>query len=62
MRGPDDKQGMMFTTVSPEKRVPKDHPLRKIKALAEAILKRLSPTFDAHRGMGIAEELSAQGR
>ena len=46
MRGPDDKQGMMFTTVSPEKRVPKDHPLRKIKAVAETILKRLSPTFD----------------
>lgn len=46
MRGPDDKQGMMFTTVSPEKRVPKDHPLRKIKWLADAILKTLSPTFD----------------
>jgi transposase len=45
-RGPDDKQGMMFTTVSPEKRVPKDHPLRKVKAVADAILKRLSPAFD----------------
>lgn len=47
MRGPDDKQGMLFTTVSPEKRVPQSHPLRKVKALADAILKRLSPTFDA---------------
>ncbi len=46
MRGPDDKQGMMFTTVSPEKRVPKDHPLRKVKAVADAVVKRLSPTFD----------------
>jgi transposase len=47
MRGPDDKQGMMFTTVSPEKRVPQGHPLRKVKAVAELILKKLSPTFDA---------------
>lgn len=46
MRGPDDKQGMMFTTVSPEKRVPQDHPLRRVKAVADTILKRLSPTFD----------------
>ncbi len=35
MHGPDDKQGMMFTTVSPEKRVPKDHPLRRIKMVAD---------------------------
>jgi len=47
MRGTDDKQGMIFTVVSPEKRVPQNHPLRTIKASAEAILKRLSPTFEA---------------
>jgi len=46
MRGTDDKQGMMFTVVSPEKRVPADHPLRPIKAGAEAVLKRMSATFD----------------
>jgi transposase len=47
MRGADDKQASMFSVVSPEKRIAADHPLRRIKALADAILAELSPTFDA---------------
>ena len=35
----------MLCIVSPEQRVPKDHPLRKIKALADGELARLSPVF-----------------
>ena len=29
-----------------EEQVPRDHPLRRIKAMAEAALERLSPEFD----------------
>jgi transposase len=36
----------MFTYVSPEQRVPADHPLRPIKAFADAVLKELSPVFN----------------
>lgn len=36
----------MFSLVSPEKRIPADHPLRRIKRLADDILTTLSPTFD----------------
>ena len=38
MRGADTKQAMMFSMLSPEKRVPSNHPLRAVKALADAAL------------------------
>lgn len=47
MRGTDDKQASMFSVVSPERRIPADHPLRRIKAMADEILAGLSSTFDA---------------
>lgn len=40
----------MLSLVGPEKRVPKDHPIRRIKALADAELARLSPVFDEMYG------------
>ena len=40
----------MLTTVGPDKRVPKDHPIRRIKDLADAELKRLSPVFNEMYG------------
>jgi transposase len=46
MRGHESKQATMFSIVSPEARVPKDHPLRPIKAQAEDILKGLTRTFN----------------
>jgi transposase len=46
MRGFFEKQATMLTLISPESRVPKDHPLRRIKRMAEQELKRLSPVFD----------------
>lgn len=46
MRGHEENQGYMFSYVSPEDRVPLDHPLRRIKALADAVLRSLSRTFD----------------
>jgi len=47
MRGTDEKQASMFSIVSPERRIPADHPLRRIKAMAHEILGGLSKTFDA---------------
>ena len=37
----------MFSYVSPEERVPRDHPLRAIRAITDEILKQLSSEFDA---------------
>src|SRR5229473_1498678 len=39
MRGTETKQGTMLSLLSPEQRVPQKHPLRAVKALAEAALK-----------------------
>ncbi len=46
MRGSETKQGTMLSLLSPEQRVPQKHPLRAVKALAEAALSELSPVFD----------------
>ena len=46
MRGDDLQQGAMFSYLSPEKRVPQDHPLRVIRAITDPVLKELSPEFD----------------
>jgi hypothetical protein len=37
----------MFSYLSAEQRVPKDHPLRAIRAMADAALSELSRQFDA---------------
>jgi len=46
MRGEDRQTGQMFSYISTEDRIPKDHPLRQILALASEALKALSPVFD----------------
>ena len=46
MRGSDPQQSSMFSYISAEQRVPKDHPLRAIRLMADAALKELGPTFD----------------
>ena len=46
MRGQRDPQGTMLALVNLEERVPKDHPLRTIKAVADQALERLSGEFD----------------
>lgn len=45
MRGHEENQGFMFSYVSPEERIPADHPLRRIKGLADEVLRSLSRTF-----------------
>ena len=47
MRGEDTKQTTMFSYVSPEDRVPANHPLRILRDLVDPILERLAPQFDA---------------
>ena len=47
MRGIDHQQVDIFSYISPEDRVRKDHPLRVVRAETDEILKRMSPLFDA---------------
>ncbi len=42
----------MLSLVAPEQRVPRSHPLRRIKELADGALRALSPTFDAMYAAG----------
>ena len=46
MRGFNNTQSYMFSYLSPEQRVPRNHPLRPIKHFADIVLKELSPIFD----------------
>jgi transposase len=45
MRGVDEKQETMFSYISPEKRVPIEHPLRPLREMVDAVLKEMSPRF-----------------
>jgi transposase len=46
MRGTDQQQNHIFSYISPEQRVHKDHPLRPIRGMVDQVLKELSPEFD----------------
>jgi hypothetical protein len=46
MCGDDPQQAAIFSDMSPEERVPQDHPLRAIRALVDAVLKELPAQFD----------------
>jgi transposase len=46
MRGDDRQPDAMFSYVSAEQRVPKDHPLRAIRALVDDVLRDMSREFD----------------
>jgi transposase len=45
MRGHDAQQAAIFSYLSPEQRVPADHPLRPIRDMADVALKAMSPLF-----------------
>lgn len=47
MRGQDAKQAAIFSYISPEERVPADHPLRPIRAMVDQALHALSSRFQA---------------
>jgi transposase len=46
MRGDDRQPDSMFSYVSPEQRVPPDHPLRAIRGFVDETLREMSPEFD----------------
>ena len=45
MRGRFQDQGRMFSYIQPEKRIPANHPLRRIRELVREVLKELNHTF-----------------
>ena len=47
MRGAHCEQSSMFSYISAERRVPQDHPLRAIRAMADVALRELNGRFDA---------------
>ena len=46
MRGGDEKQSAMFSYVTLEQRIPRDHPLRSIRWMTDRALERMSVQFD----------------
>jgi transposase len=46
MRGSDEQNTRLFSYLSPEDRVPKDHPLRGIRLMVNRTLEELSPVFE----------------
>jgi transposase len=53
MRGTDNEQSWMFSYISAERRVPKDHPLRVIREMADKALKDLDKRFAGmYAGLG----------
>jgi hypothetical protein len=46
MRGDDREPDAMVSYVSAEQRVPKEHPLRAIRALVDEVLRNMSREFD----------------
>lgn len=46
MRGNYKGQATMLCIVSPDQRVPKEHPLRRIKIMTDKELNNLSPVFE----------------
>ena len=46
MRGDHREPDSMFSYVSPEQRIPKDHPLRAIRTLVDGVLGDMSRAFD----------------
>jgi transposase len=52
MRGEEKKQTSMLVLRSPEDFVPKQHPIRRIKKMADEILRSLSPALEAMYAAG----------
>jgi len=46
MRGDVNQQVTMLTAITPDQKVPKDHPIREIKAVVDRALQKLSPVFN----------------
>ena len=65
MRGQDEQQLDVFSYVSPEQRVPQDHPLRPLRVMTDEALRDLQPRFNklyAKRGGRRLRRRSCCGR
>jgi hypothetical protein len=53
MRGQDEQQLGVFSYISPEQRIPHDHPLRQLRVMANEALHELkrhfTPRLDGYR-------------
>lgn len=47
MRGPDYKQSSLFSYIPIEDRIAADHPLRRVKVMADMVLHSMSSSFDS---------------
>jgi transposase len=47
MRGKDEQQLDVFSYISPEQRVPQEHPLRALRAMTDEALHQLKPRFNS---------------
>ena len=47
MRGKDEQQLDVFSYISPEQRVPQDHPLRPLRVMTDEALQQLRPRFNS---------------
>jgi len=50
MRGEDEKQPSMVILMNPEDKIPRDHPLRSIRKMADEVLKGMDDLFDEMYG------------
>jgi len=46
MRGNDEQQLDVFSYISPEERVPQDHPLHSLRVMTDEALQQLQPRFN----------------
>src|SRR5262249_53461572 len=60
MRGDHREPDSMFSYVSPEQRVPKDHPLRAIRTLVDAVLAEMSREFDGLYALTCSPSISSE--
>jgi transposase len=60
MRGTDVDQGGLFSYVSMEERVPKTHPLRRVRALLDEALESMSRDFDRVYAEGGRESVAPE--
>lgn len=62
MRGDDNQQGGMFSYISPEKRVPTDHPLRPMRKMVDEVLRCLGHKGLHQKPVAVFQERQVQAR